>query len=214
MNAVDQINQSFGGGNWLDGLSLCFELAEQNQDVAANIFINYWPDMIKSLHAWAVEVSQHTGVFLPDHLYGTDMVSLASEIEAFQDDYARVIESQRAKHKALEKKAILVSDMSANKAEIDQGLDRWHIDQRARQICQTKDPARLKIIEDEVLRVAEKKVKESYRRRGRRATHQDPTEIRSKAIQFVRKNDAILEIVSKNLRFIEKNMKDLHLDTD
>ena len=206
---VDEIHSCLSGSDMLGGISLCFELATDQSDKAANIFAAYRPKMIDALHGWAWEVNGHRGVFLPHSLFGSEAPGTYEEMRKFEDKYGGIIDIQAQANPVVREHVDDANSMETERQAITKAIERWRADREARQLCGTDDPERLDQIETTAIKIAVDLVKEALKKKGIKISKVDSEDIKNIAIKAVKENKKIIEEASRRERQSEKTLKDL-----
>jgi len=189
---VDEIHSSLSGSDMLGGISLCFALATDRSDKAANIFAAYRPKIIDALHDWARDVNGHRGVFLPYSLFGSEASDTYEEMRKFEDKFGDIIDIRAQASQHVRKHVHAANSMEAERHAITKAIERWRTDREARKLCGTNDPERLDKIETTAIEIASDLVKKTLKKEGITINKVDPGDLRNIAIMVVKKDENIL----------------------
>ncbi len=135
----------------LDGIWMCFDLATVSPERAANIFTTYRPKIIELLYSWAYAVNGyvngHSGVFLPQRLFGSEAPDIYHAMREFEKEYGDIIDDQPQVEPMVREHVRLANDLEAQRQEITEATDRLRADREKRRICGTDDSELLAEIE-------------------------------------------------------------------
>ncbi len=185
---VGEIHSHLSGGDMSEGISLCFELATDKPNIAANIFTTYRPKIIKALHGWAREVNEHREVFLPHSLFECDAPRAYEEMREFEEKYGGIIDVQAQATPIAREHVDTANSMEAQRQAITQAYDRWHTDGELRKVCATDNPEYLDQDESTAIKIAEDSLKKAYKKEGIKINDVDRDVLRNQAIALVKNN--------------------------
>ena len=206
---VREIHSLLSGGNRSEGISVCFELAADTPDIAANIFTAYRPKIIGALHGWAREVNEHRGVFLPHRLFECDDPHAYEVMQDFEEKYGDIIDVQAQAKPIVREHVDTANRMEAQRQAITQALDRWNTDRKIRRNCATDNPERLTQIEATAIKIAVEHVKEVMKMKGIKINEIDREDLRDLAIEVVKKNEKLLSEAARRERALEQSTTEL-----
>ena len=201
---LERIHSCLSGSDMLGGISLCFGLATDQSDKAANIFAAYRPKIIDTLHGWAREVNGHRGVFLPHSLLGSQAPGTYEEMREFENKYEGIIDIQAQANPLVREHVHAANSMETERHAITKATERWRADREARQLCGTDDPERLTQIETRAVEIASDIVKEKMKEMGIKINNVDREDLKDIAIKAVIENIEILEESVRRVRWLSR----------